>query len=249
VGRGDTLSQIAETYKTRVSSLVALNGLSSSHRIRVGQKIRLPAAGPAPVVAAIVPAEDTVVAAVADTIAAPAGESVEAELEEEPTAFVLAGDLAATLRGTLQTALLSDPSDYTVAADSSIEIHPLETLGHYGDWLEIKTQRLRDINGLAFKAAVEVGDRIRLDFGTVDIETFEARRIDYHRRQQDAFFREHIITGVTDHEVKSGESIWILSLRQYQVPLWLFRQYNPGFELDKIRPGEHVQFPLLTAAE
>ena len=57
VARGDTLSQIAETYETRVSTLVALNNLGSSHRIRAGQQLRLPAAGPAPVVvsAAVTP--------------------------------------------------------------------------------------------------------------------------------------------------------------------------------------------------
>ena len=46
VARGHTLSQIAETYDTRVSTLVALNQLNSSHRIRAGQRLRLPAAGP-----------------------------------------------------------------------------------------------------------------------------------------------------------------------------------------------------------
>ena len=40
VARGDTLSQIAEAYRTRVSTLVALNNLGSSHRIRIGQQIR-----------------------------------------------------------------------------------------------------------------------------------------------------------------------------------------------------------------
>ena len=49
VGSGDTLSQIAEAYDTRVSTLVALNNLNSRHRIRAGQNLRLPAAGPAPV--------------------------------------------------------------------------------------------------------------------------------------------------------------------------------------------------------
>ena len=63
VGRGDTLSQIAETYKTRVSTLVALNGLRNSHSIRAGQKLRLPAAGPAPAVVAQA-ATETVVASV-----------------------------------------------------------------------------------------------------------------------------------------------------------------------------------------
>jgi len=149
----------------------------------------------------------------------------------------------------LQTALLSDPSDYSVASDSTIEVHPLETLGHYADWLGIKTQRLRDINGLAFRTPVDVGDRIRLDLASIDAQTFEGLRVDYHRRQQDSFFREHVITGTTEHEVVSGESIWILSLRQYDVPVWLFRQYNPELDLHKTRPGIRVQFPVLTAVQ
>ena len=241
VGRGDTLSQIAETYKTRVSTLVALNGLRNSHSIRAGQKLRLPAAGPAPIVAAATPVADTVVA----SVETPAQE----EIEQVEVPFALAEDIAATLRGTLQTALLSDPSDYSVANDKTIEVHPLETLGHYADWLEIKTQRLRDLNSLAFRTPVEVGDRIRLDLGTVDATLFEERREDYHRRQQDAFFREHVISGITEHVIASGESVWILSLREYDVPVWLFRQYNPGLDLHNIRPGLRVQFPVMTAVE
>jgi membrane-bound lytic murein transglycosylase D len=246
VGRGDTLSQIAETYRTRVSTLVALNGLRNSHSIRAGQELRLPAAGPAPVVAASSPVAETVVA----SVETPAQDEVEhEEVEQEEVPFVLAEDVAATLRGTLQTALLSDPSDYSVASDKSIEVHPLETLGHYADWLEIKTQRLRDLNGLAFRTPVEVGDRIRLDLGTVDATLFEERREDYHRRQQDAFFREHVISGITEHVIASGESVWILSLREYDVPIWLFRQYNPSLDLHNIRPGMRVQFPVMTAVE
>ena len=48
VARGDTLSQIAQRYSIRVSTLVALNNLGSRHRIRAGQRLRLPAAGPLP---------------------------------------------------------------------------------------------------------------------------------------------------------------------------------------------------------
>ena len=238
VSRGDTLSQIAEVYKTRVSTLVALNGLRNSHSIRAGQKLRLPAAGPAPEVIASVAADEVVAST---EVAAAAPDQI---TEEIP--LVVAADLAATEPATLQTALLSDPSDYSVAADNSIEIHPLETLGHYADWLEIKTQRLRDLNRLAFRTPVEVGERIKLDLATVDAATFEARREDYHRRQQDAFFREHVISGITEHEIQTGESVWILSLRKYDVPIWLFRQYNPGLDLHNIRPGMRVQFPEMT---
>ena len=245
VARGDTLSQIAETYDTRVSTLVSLNNLSSSHRIRAGQRLRLPAAGPAPVVVATAtpdPAEREVVEA--ESVASVTAERTTEVAEMTPGAMVSEG--AASLLGTIQTALLSDPSDYSVAADGTIEVHPLETLGHFGEWLEIKTQRLRDLNGLAFRTPVSVGQRLRLDLGTVDAQLFEERRIAWHRAQQDSYFREHIISGVTEHTIKPGESIWILALRQYGVPIWLFRQYNPGVDLHRVRPGTTVQMPVLT---
>ena len=240
VARGDTLSQIAQTYETRVSTLVALNQLSSSHRIRAGQRLRLPAAGPAPAASppAPVAAEEPVIVASVATPEEPAP-------VEEMTPGAMVSDLASTMLGTIQTNLLSDPSDYSVAGDGTIEVQPLETLGHFGDWLEIKTQRLRDINGLAFRTPVAVGQRIRLDLGTVDARTFEERRIAYHRSQQDAFFRQHMITGVTEHTIRRGESVWIIALRRYQVPFWLFRQYNPGVDVHNVRPGTKLQIPVL----
>jgi membrane-bound lytic murein transglycosylase D len=244
VARGDTLSQIADAYDTRVSTLVALNQLSSSHRIRAGQRLRLPAAGPLPAAPESPPPaapEPVVIASVA---------AVEEPVEvAEMTPEIMGGDFAASLMGTIQTALLSDPSDYSVAADGTIEVQPLETLGHYGDWLEIKTQRLRDLNGLAFGTPVAVGDRIRLDLGTVDAKQFEERRIAYQRQQQDSFFRRHVISGVTEHTIRSGESIWIIALRQYEVPVWLFRQYNPTLDMHNVRPGIKIQIPILADAE
>ncbi len=50
---------------------------------------------------------------------------------------------------------------------------------------------------------------------------------------------------MTEHVVKRGESIWILSLREYDVPVWLFRQYNPELDLDNVQPGTRLNFPTL----
>jgi membrane-bound lytic murein transglycosylase D len=254
VARGDTLSEIADRYDTRVSTLVALNGLGSRHRIRAGQQLRLPAAGPAPDVVAAQPepVAPVVVASVTEEqvedLSVREMPDEELPIEDlEPAALM--GDLASSLVGTLQTTLLSDPSDYTVAADNTIEVQPLETLGHYADWLGLRTQRLRDINGFAFRTPVEVGQRIKLEFGDVDVQGFESLRVDYHRGQQDSFFRKNVITGVTEHTIRSGESIWILSLRQYDVPVWLFRQYNPSLDLHKVTPGTTVRFPTLVGTD
>lgn len=267
--RGDTLSQIAETYKTRVSTLAALNNLGSSHRIRAGQRLRLPAAGPAPA-AASPPASLPVSPPVAASAPAPAPQRAEEPpppvvdadvmamaatpdeeiLIEEQTPPVLGSDLPdSAVPGPTPTVLLSDPSDYSVADDLTIEVQPLETLGHFADWLGIRTQRLRDVNGFAFRTPVAVGERIKLVIEDVDAVVFENRRVAYHRQEQDRYFREHVITGIIEHEIKRGESTWVLSLRTYGVPIWLFRQYNPGLDLHKVLPGTTVRLPVLTDAE
>jgi membrane-bound lytic murein transglycosylase D len=165
----------------------------------------------------------------------------------EPEGGALADDLPATVDGVVQLSLLSDPSDYTVAADRTIEVHPLETLGHFADWLGIKTQRLRDLNGLAFHTQVEVGQRIKLDLSRADAATFENLRAGWHREQQDAFFRDHRITGLREHVVQNGESVWVLALQRYDVPVWLFRQYNPELDLHRVRKGTRLNFPVLAS--
>ncbi len=280
IARGDTLSQIAEEYDTNVSTLVALNNLGSRHRIRAGQQLRLPAAGPAPVVAVQASAPPPAVAAGAPPqsepeietpeVAPPVAVATEAAIEavaavaasaepvvdtapsaelEEPGPAALSDAIEAPAGEAAQTVLLSDPSDYTVDDDLSIEVQPLETLGHYADWLGIRTQRLRDVNGFAFRRPVVVGERIKLVVPAEEVQAFESKRIAYHRNQQDRYFREHVITGLTEHEIRRGESIWILSLREYGVPLWLFRQYNPELDLDRVRPGMSVSFPVLADSD
>ncbi len=262
IKRGDTLSQIADAYGTRVSTLVALNSLGNSNRIRAGQQLRLPAAGPAPlptqVAVAVTPSPAAPLPAASTPPAPPPAAIADApaiaalpvttadEVDDEEVPFILA-DQVGSLLGSLQASLLSDPSDYTVALDTSIEVQPLETLGHYADWLGIKTQRLRDINGLAFRTPVVVGQRIKIDLAKVNADTFEGFRAAYHKEQQDTFFRNNTITGVTEHVVRRGESVWILALRKYDVPVWLFRQYNPELDLHNVQRGTRLNFPVLVS--
>lgn len=156
-----------------------------------------------------------------------------------------AGAEEANALASTQAELAADPSDYSVAADHSIEVQPLETLGHYADWLGLPTQQLRDLNGMPFQRAVVIGQRIRLDFANVDPAIFEQRRTAYHRELQEAFFARYRIEDVEAHVVRSGDSLYVLALRRYNVPVWLLRQYNPDVDLDRVQPGTVVNFPRL----
>ena len=159
-----------------------------------------------------------------------------ADADAEDTVNVLASD---------QAELAADPSDYLVRQDGTIEVQALETLGHYADWLEIRTQRLRDINGMPFREPVVIGRRLRLDFSEVSQDAFEAKRVAYQQETQEAFFQAFDVTGVEHHVVEPGESLWQLALQDFRVPVWLVRQYNPDLDLDRVAPDMVVNFPVL----
>jgi membrane-bound lytic murein transglycosylase D len=122
-------------------------------------------------------------------------------------------------------------------------VQAVETLGHYADWLEIRTQRLRDLNDHGFSQPVVIGQRLRLDFSRIAPEEFARRRIAYHRELQEAYFTRYRVTQTTVHQLRRGESVWLLTQRRHKVPVWLLRQYNPELNLDRVRPGDQIVFP------
>jgi membrane-bound lytic murein transglycosylase D len=260
VRRGDSIERIATRLGVDAQALIAANDIRNRNVIQVGQQLIIPnAPGAVIAVAAAVPSASPVAPVVAATESA-------AAVAAEPVA---AADLTAALAPALedgepareaeadapqvnallaeQDVLAADPSDYTVSTANQITVQALETLGHYADWLELPTQRLRDVNSLSFREAVVLGQNLTLEFGRVDAQTFEQRRRAYHQQLQSDFFAAHQIEEVQSHVIKPGESLWILAARRYNVPVWLLRQYNPDLDFDRIQPGAVVKFPRLRA--
>jgi len=254
VRRGDTMAVIAKRFGVTTSALLSANSLSDANRIYIGQSLRIPgAATAAPSAAPSLPAHtEPEVLAVAQTteasLAQPARESLLQPLIASGFAVlqqIVNTASAAEAPTAASIDLSADPADYSVAADGTIEVQEHETLGHYADWLGIRTQTLRDINGLDYGRTVNYGQRIRLQFDNVDAETFEGRRMRYQQEIQEDFFSVYHIENVTEHVVRSGESLWILAQRRYNVPVWLLRQYNPDVDFDRVSPGTVVRFPTL----
>lgn len=124
-----------------------------------------------------------------------------------------------------------------------INVQAEETLGHYADWLGLRTQTLRSINGLPYGIDIRVGQRIKLSFDKATREEFHRRRTEYHRGIQEDFFTRFHISGELAHAVKSGENIWHLCSRLYTVPYWLLERYNPNKNLMQLHPGDVIIVP------
>ncbi len=273
VQRGDSIDRIARRLGVSQAELLSANRIDNRNRIYPGQTLRVPgaaptAAEPTAAATAALAALPSVPPAIAEEVV-PLPEPVTPDLAEAALqADIPALEEEAPLVGTLedpevpvddadeanvlasaQAILAGDPSNYSVSPDGTIEVQAMETLGHFADWLGIRTQRLRDINRLPFGESVAYGQRIELDFSAVDVASFEARRQQFQENRQETFFSANRIEGIVEHVIQPGESLWVLSLRTYDVPVWLLRQYNPDMNLDRVTPGTVVKFPRLRSID
>ncbi len=191
--------------------------------------------------------QDSQSAAVAERPAVSAAEmtiSTVDKLEEaEPTSQAEADAIGPAQPAALHPVLEADPSNYAVSGKNTIIVLAGETLGHYADWLGLLSADLRRLNKMKYKRPVIIGKSLKLDFSRVNKAVFEQRRIDYHKRLQEAYFSQYRIVGTTEHTIKRGDSIWVLTQQRYNIPLWLLLQYNPDININKIRPGTKLVFP------
>ena len=168
-----------------------------------------------------------------------------AALESEPATATEAQIIAPVQPAGLHPALAADPRHFGIRG-SNIVVHEPETLGHYADWLQVRTQRLRQLNKMSYGQALVRGQTIKLDLSQVDKGVFEARRLAFHQQLQDNYFKLYQINGTTEYKVNQGESIWRLAQRFTHVPMWLFLQYNPDLDLNRLTAGTVVTVPLVT---
>jgi len=270
VRRGDSLSRIASLYRIKVNDLVMMNNLRSRHRIRVGQVLYLPQKGklvtppkpvikkPGPVIVATVEAPQRKLVSVtpkALAVNTPGEEAADKKIVQQKKEIPVIEELAIAevkeplvedeVLDSVQQISATDPAEYSVETDNTIEVQAAETLGHYADWLSIKTQRLRQINRMAFHKPVVIGKRLKLDFSRVNPQAFEGKRLAYHKQLEDSFFAKYRIEGTTDYRIRRGDSLWVISNRHKNTPLWLIRQHNPDENFSGLKPGDKITLPVI----
>ncbi|MGH8265191.1 MAG: LysM peptidoglycan-binding domain-containing protein, partial [Steroidobacteraceae bacterium] len=260
VRRGDALSEIARRVGIPEAELMRINGMRDRDYLYEGQQLRVAAGTPAKPVTPSTPVTPTPptptgVITVAQ-LPSPLPEDVvrsetvsEAEVArqqaEQPVSAAQAAEIGPSLVPGGESTATADPSDYSVAADGTIMVQGAETLGHYADWLGVRAQRLRDLNNMRYRKPVVIGRRLKLDFSAVDAATFEQRRRAYQQALQETFFEQFRITGTETHTVKVGESLWTITQRRANLPIWLVRQYNPDVDFEDVRPGNRINIPLI----
>jgi membrane-bound lytic murein transglycosylase D len=266
-----TMNGLRNRHQIAVGQRLLVSASASSHRPtpEIEEKVASAAPAPKPVeqaapkpptpqeaqpieLASGSAAEDSIETAsnsrVEDSIETASNSRVEDSIEVASAEIVdaLAEDLASRAPAVASVVIPApDPSDYSVSDDDRITVQANETLGHYADWLEVATSRLRRLNGIRYGTPVGIGRLTKLDFSVVSRETFEQRRLEYHHTLQEEFFDAYEVVGTDTHRLKKGDTLWELAEKRFRVPVWLLRQYNPTLDFSALQAGARLTVPRI----
>ncbi len=274
VNQGDTLSEIARRAGVPTAALARANNLNPDTTLQPGETLQIATLQPAgdasgstgavrkpggaeavadgSINMPLAPAEphwsgkDPVEALSRQISALTSPAAGEAQSTPTSDPALMGGDRVTAVPDPETTGdLTADPSDYSVADDHTIEVQAAETLGHYAEWLELRTSDLRRVNNLRYGEPLVIGEPLKLDFTRIEPATFEKRRRNHHREVQSAFFQRNHIRGTRIHHIEPGDSLWNLTRPNTDIPVWLLRQYNPDREFTDLHPGEEIRMPVV----
>ncbi|MFQ5708990.1 MAG: LysM peptidoglycan-binding domain-containing protein [bacterium] len=129
--------------------------------------------------------------------------------------------------------------------NGQVRVEADETLGHFADWLGVSTQKLRKINRLSYWEPIRVGSLLWLTFEKVTPEEFQKRRTEYHQGIEEDFYSNYYVEGVKTIKIKRGDNIWLIGHRNFELPYWLIRMYNPDQDLDHLTVGQELVIPIV----
>ena len=127
-----------------------------------------------------------------------------------------------------------------------IQVEPEETLGHYADWLQIPTQKIRSLNRLSFNKPIHVGQKVEIPFGKVTREQFEEKRYEYHKEIEEDFFAAYAVDRLMTYRIEQGDNIWTLCQKRFELPFWLLRKYNPEMDSRRLVLSQPLIIPMVS---
>ncbi len=129
-----------------------------------------------------------------------------------------------------------------------IQVEVEETLGHYAEWADVRTQQIRRLNGLRYGGVLHLGQEIKIPLQRVGAEAFAQNRYEYHKRLQEDFFAVYRVGELQAYKVQKGDTLWTLCHEKFQLPIWLLKHVNPEIDLADLRVKQQLVIPSIEKA-
>lgn len=266
VQRGDTAGKIARAHGIKLGELILANNLSHRATIYPHQTLRIPHPGEtgpsqsqpqtpshAPVLLAA--QEKTTPKAVPVEI-----QTAKTDTQSPP---VLASFLPVPKADTIGEAVaepsgqIPNPEAMTVEVGIQqlyehngltvgiILVELEETLGHYAEWADIPTWRIRRLNRLNYGRTLHLHQKVKIPLDQISAQGFEQNRFEYHKRLQEDFFAAYQISSLQPYRIQPGDSYWTLCQEKFDIPMWLLRHCNPEIDFARLRIHQRLMVPAV----
>lgn len=268
VQRGDTAGKIARLHEVRLSDLILANNLNRRATIYPHQTLRIPLPGepvvpgnPEPMVVAAAepaapkaktqpskppavpskPKEKTYPDPILASVIPAAGHPEKTDTPVEAKAWnPQAGLSLEIVTADVQFEQLSYSGDLPIGI---LQVEIEETLGHYAEWANVRTSKIRRLNNLPYGRVLNLHQKVKIPLNKNTSESFVENRYEFHKRLQEDFFAVYRIGDLQSYTVRRGDNYWTLSREKFDVPMWLLKHCNPETDLADLRYRQKIWIP------
>lgn len=257
VQRGDTAGSIARIHSVKLNDLILANSLNRRATIYIGQNLRIPVVSDRQV-------KKKVILAKVEKKTLKTGKpqkTAEKKPEQKPRQKIVepANPVVELPAKPVKEEIFINPDIVTANLNivktfskgnnlfGIIKVETEETLGHYADWLQIPTQKIRTLNNFKYGKSISVDQKIKIPLKTKSVQEFEEQRYEYHKEIEEDFFESFVIQEIDTYEVKNGDNIWNLCLNKLEIPFWLLKKYNPKTNFASFQAGQKIKYPIVAA--
>lgn len=118
-----------------------------------------------------------------------------------------------------------------------------ETMGHFAEWLDIPTQRIRNLNGMGRSSGIRIGQKLLIPVDADDLDRFVEARLEYHMALEEDFYAQYKVVDTKSRILRRGENLWGICNGEEQLPLWLFKKHNKHLNLASLVAGTEIFIP------
>lgn len=121
-----------------------------------------------------------------------------------------------------------------------------ETLDHFARWSGFPVEDIAEFSGLPLDGDYDVGTEILLPVEGDALTEIETKRAEHWSKRLDGYLASRGgSVGTETYKVRTGDSAWTIARSTYGFPIWVLEAYNPEVDLDRLRPGQELQVPVL----
>ncbi len=269
VSRGENLFDIARLYGTKVYKIVQFNQILNPSRIYPGMKIKIP--GKQSSLPPKIAKKTTTEVPKSSSSSEKTEQKVTINTDKDAHHYkdtAKPGSLLSKLKTFVRpqkpkvpktdlSKLEEAPNPFIDLSSYSLDlrkkskdiyiltIETEETLGHYAEWAQVRTQRIRNINQMRRRSRISLGDQILVPLAESQIAEFKRLRNEYHLSIQEDFYDHYTVKQTSNYTVRSGDSISSI-LKQFDLPYWILRKTQKDQTLNEnIRVGQKIILPII----